>query len=233
MQQYGLPDKYIIIMKAFFTHTVSAVRTDGEVTGWFDVNSGTAGQGDIQGPPVFNFCLNFSAYLMELNKVISKGALLQLPAPGVEEKHLLDTDDADDMAMLDNSKEGLQKTTDLLCNYSAYVGLKINAGKTQSMAVSKSASQRPYSKDINVEGLPIQQVSSFTYLGAIISANGTIDKELSARIQKASGAFYQLSSIWCSGNIKTPTKIRIYKAAVLSILLLSMEVRYEIPRRRR
>ena len=64
-------------------------------------------QGDIQGPPVFNFCLNFSAYLMELNKVISKGALLQLPAPGVEEKHLLDTDYADDMAMLDNSKEGL------------------------------------------------------------------------------------------------------------------------------
>ena len=114
MQHYGLPDKYIRIMKAFFTHTVSAVRVNGEVTGWFDVNSGT-GQGDIQGPPVFNFCLNFSAYLMELNKIISQGALLQLPAPGVEEKHLLDTDYADDMAMLDNSKEGLQETTDLLC----------------------------------------------------------------------------------------------------------------------
>ena len=45
-------------MKAFFTNTVSAVRVNGEVTSWFDVNSGT-GQGDIQGPPVFNFCLNF------------------------------------------------------------------------------------------------------------------------------------------------------------------------------
>ena len=123
---YPTGDKYIRIMKAFFTHTVSAVRVNGEVTGWFDVNSGT-GQGDIQGPPVFNFCLNFSAYLMELNKIISKGALLQLPAPGVEEKHLLDTDYAGDMVMLllDNSKEGLQETTDLLCKYSAYAGLKI------------------------------------------------------------------------------------------------------------
>ena len=46
MQHYGLPDKYIRIMKAFFTHTVSAVRVNGEVTGLFDVNSGT-GQGDI------------------------------------------------------------------------------------------------------------------------------------------------------------------------------------------
>ena len=232
---YLTSDKYIRIIKAFFTHTVSAVRVNGEVTGWFDVNSGT-GQSIYRDhlSSTSEFLCNAislyaeSAYLMELNKVISKGALLQLPAPGVEEKHLLDTDYADDMAMLDNSKEGLQETTDLLCKYSAYAGLKINAGKTQSMAVSKSASQRPYSKDdtvdINVEGLPIQQVSSFTYLGAIISANGTIDKELSARIQKASGAFYQLSSIWYSRNIKTPTKIRIYKAAVLTILLYGSEV---------
>ena len=68
-------------MKAFFAHTVSTVnRVNGEVTiSWFYVNSGT-GQGDIQGPPIFKICLNFSAYLTELNKVISKGALLQLPA---------------------------------------------------------------------------------------------------------------------------------------------------------
>ena len=121
-------------MRAFFSHTVSAVRVNGELTEWFSVKSGT-GQGDIQGPPVFNFCLNFSALLMEQKKVISKGTTLQHPSPGVEGKYLLDTDYADDMALLDNTKEGLQETTDLLCRYSAYAGLKINAGKTQSMAV--------------------------------------------------------------------------------------------------
>ena len=227
MQHYGLPEKYIRIMKAFFSHTVSAVRVNGELTDWFPVNSGT-GQGDIQGPPVFNFCLNFSAYLMEQKKVISRGATLQPASPGVEGKHLLDTDYADDMALLDNTKEGLQETTDLLCKYSAYAGLKINAGKTQSMAVSKRASQRPYCEndtlDINVEGRPIQQVSNFTYLGAVISGDGTIDKKLSSRIQKASGAFYQLSSVWNSRNIRTPTKVRIYKAAILTILLYGSEV---------
>ena len=128
------------------------------------------------------------------------------------------------MALLDNTKEGLQETTDLLCKYSAYAGLEINAGKTKCMAVSKCASQRSYCKkdtlDISVEDLPIEQVSNFTYLGAIISADETIDKELSSRIQKASGAFYQLSRIWYSRNIKTP----IYKAAVLTILLYGSEV---------
>ena len=64
LQHYGLPDKYIRIMKVFFSHTISAVRVNGELTDWFTVNSGT-GQGDIQGPPVFSFYLIFSAYLME------------------------------------------------------------------------------------------------------------------------------------------------------------------------
>ena len=94
LQHYGLPDKYIRIMRAFFSHTVSAVRVNGELTDWFSVNSGT-GQGDIQGPPVFNFCLNFSAYLMEQKKVMSKGVTLQHASPGVEGKYLLDTDYAD------------------------------------------------------------------------------------------------------------------------------------------
>ena len=201
-------------MKAFFSHMISAVRVNGELTDWFTVNSGT-GQGDIQGPPVFNFCVNFSAYLMEQQKVISKGVTLQCESSRVEEKHILGTDYADDMALLDNTEEGLQEqhrggvtgttqrrgyrnnteeglqeTTDLLCKYSAYAGLKINADKTKCMAVSKCASQGPYCRkdtlDISVKGLPIEQVSNFTYLGAIISADKTIDKELSSRIQKAS-----------------------------------------------
>ena len=71
MQHYGLPVKYIILMKAFYTNTVSAVKVNGELSDWFSVNSGT-GQGDIQGPPVFNFYLNFSAHLMEQHKVVSK-----------------------------------------------------------------------------------------------------------------------------------------------------------------
>ena len=41
---------------------LNVVRVNGEVTDWFDVNSGT-GQRDIHsGPPVFNFCLNHFTY---------------------------------------------------------------------------------------------------------------------------------------------------------------------------
>ena len=68
MRHYWLPQKYIRIFQAFFNGTMSAARVNGELTDWFIVNSGT-GRGDIQGPPVFNFCLNFAAYMAETGAV--------------------------------------------------------------------------------------------------------------------------------------------------------------------
>jgi hypothetical protein len=66
--------------------------------------------------------------------------------------------------------------------------------------------------------------SSIWILGATISGDGTIDRDLDVRIQKTIGAFHQLWRIWNSRIIKTPTKIRIYKAAVITILLYGAEV---------
>ena len=57
-KHYGLPTKYINIFKAFFRGTESAVRVNGELTRWFYVDSGT-GQGDVQGPPIFNLVINW------------------------------------------------------------------------------------------------------------------------------------------------------------------------------
>ena len=45
-------------------------------------------------------------------------------------------------------------------------------------------------------------------------------KSENVRIQRANGAFHQLWKIWNSRTIKTPTKIRIYEAAVVLIIVL-------------
>ena len=76
MRHYGLSEKYFRIFRAFFNGTMSAVRVNGEMSDWFSVNSGI-GQGDIQGPSIFDFCLNFGIFLAEFHKAISHGAVLQ------------------------------------------------------------------------------------------------------------------------------------------------------------
>ena len=171
-----------------------------------------------------------AAQRVEMSKIITHGAVLQKSCTcSHEEINLLDVDYADDMALLDNSKDGLQETTDLLYKYAAQAGLRINVKKTEVMTIGKDTTQRPYTEestvDITVESSLLQQVSNFKYLGVNTSSDGTIERELSARIQKASGAFNQLSNnIWKNRNIQTNTKIRIYKGSVLSILLYGSEV---------
>ena len=147
---------------------------------------------------------------------------------GENDETLLDTDYADDMAVLDDTKDGLQESTDLLSTYASLAGLKINAKKTECMAVGKKTSQRPFTEtntlDITVDGAPVKQSATFTYLGHKITSDGSLDPELDTRIQKASGAYNQLGNIWKNRNIQTSTKSRIYKAAVLTVLLYGSEV---------
>ena len=142
---------------------------------------------------------------------------MQKKSKGVDEKVVLDTDYADDMAIMDNSRDGLQESTVLLAHYSSRTGLKINTKKSKCMAVSKGAFQRPYIEEdyieLEVNDEPVEQVSNFVYLGVTISisGDGRIDSDLDIRIQRAHGAFHQLWKIWNSRTIKTPTKIRIYR----------------------
>ena len=130
--------------------------------------------------------------MAEMHKAISRGLVLQEGTAELEEEALMDTDYANDMAVLDGTKDGLQETIGLLSHYAAYSGLKINSGKIKTMAISKQVSQRPYTEactlNTTVDDVRVEQASHFTYLGAVISAVGSLDKNLDNRIGKASGA---------------------------------------------
>ena len=90
-------------------------------------------------------CLNLAAQRVEESKVLTHGAVLQRAITSSDEDTvIMDTDYADDMALLNNCKDGLQESTDLLCKYAAQAGLCVNAKKTEAMAIAKNTSQRPY-----------------------------------------------------------------------------------------
>ena len=227
-EHYGLPTKYINIFKAFFRRTESAVRVNGELTRWFNVESGT-GQGDVQGPPIFNLVINWGLELAEKFKNISRGFTLQRRQSSRQpEKCVIDLDYADDIAAMDDSAEGLQETTDNVAKYCSIGGLKMNAKKTETMVIGKDTSQLPLPKertlDITVDGNSVKQVTQFTYLGATITSDGKIDKEISVRIGKTTGAFNQLNNVWKNQNISINNKVRIYVAAVLTILIFGCEI---------
>ncbi|TNN10218.1 endonuclease-reverse transcriptase, partial [Schistosoma japonicum] len=67
------------------------------------------------------------------------------------------------------------------------------------------------------------RVDRFTYLGSLISADGLVTDEISARIQKARLAFAKLRHLWRRRDIRLLTKGRVYRAAVRCVLLYGSE----------
>ena len=227
LHHYGLPTKYINIFRAFYSNTQSAVRVGESLTDWFEVAYGT-GQGDIQAPPLFNIVLNWALEQAMSNKTISSGFTLQHRQSSRQPaRHVTDADYADDLGVLDDSVIGLQESTDLITHHCRKAGLQINVGKTKVMSIDKNINQQPFPEhaclNIKINGIPLEQVTTFVYLGSTLACNGSIDPELSHRICKASGAFNSLNKIWHNRCIKIETKTRIYESAVLTILLYGSE----------
>src|SRR3984885_14406170 len=75
---------------------------------------------------------------------------------------------------------------------------------------------------ISLNGQPIEEVDKFTYLGSCIRTGGT-KEDIEVRINKARYAFISLKNIWRDSNIRTHTKLQIFKTTVISVLLYGSE----------
>ena len=76
---------------------------------------------------------------------------------------LADLDFADDIALLSDSRNGIQELTNNLEEYASQTELRISTEKTKVM------SSHDHGNQILVGGQPVEEVNKFTYLGSILS----------------------------------------------------------------
>ena len=97
-------------------------------------------------------------------------------------------------------------------------GGEMNIKKTKSLVVGGAHHK------IHADGGDIESVSQFTYLGSIFNNTCTMDDEINERLSKAKAAFARLwRTVWGVRQLSTRTKIKVYKACVLSVLLYGSE----------
>ena len=81
---------------------------------------------------------------------------------------------------------------------------------------------------IQVNGQTLQAVETFTYLGSTLSCNATIDAVINNRISKASTAFGRLrKNVWERRGIGITTKLKVYRAVVLTTLAAKLGLHTE------
>ncbi|KAL3858042.1 hypothetical protein ACJMK2_012658 [Sinanodonta woodiana] len=131
---------------------------------------------------------------------------------------LEDLDFADDLALLSHSQQQMQDKTNILAATSAQVGINIHKDKTKILKINYTSNN-----PVTLQGSPLEEVESFTYLGSIFNQQGDTDADVKARIRKARAAFIQLKNILSSKQISLTTKIRLFNSNVNSVLLYGAE----------
>ena len=133
---------------------------------------------------------------------------------------------ADDMALISNSMDALEEVLRSLDAVCSGIGLSVSSKKTKILAILPSTSHnvQPRAVQLKPEEEPVAVVKEFDYLGSTISQTCSLAKEVDNRISKASRTFGSLYGVlWCRKKVKIPTKMRLFKAVVLSTLLYGSE----------
>nr|VZH96724.1 unnamed protein product [Spirometra erinaceieuropaei] len=132
---------------------------------------------------------------------------------------------ADDCALNTTSEEEIQRGMDLFSAACENFGLVINTQKTVVMHQSPpNTATPPNASQISVNGTQLHVVENFPYLGSTLSINTKIDDEVVRRILKASQAFgRRQSTVWNRHGLQLNTKLKMYKAVILLMLLYGAE----------
>ena len=209
LRHYGIPLKFVDIIRNSYDGMSCRVIHEGEVTDSFEVRTGVR-QGCLLSPFLFLLAIDWI-----MNVVTSQGK------NGIQWtlwSQLDDLDFADDLALLSHSHEQMQRKTTSLEETSAQVGLKINEGKTKILKLNSNNTS-----SVKVGDRDLEEVEEFTYLGSIVDGRGGTDSDVKTRIGKARTAFRQLRNIWNTREISTRTKLRIFRSNVKSVLLYGCE----------
>lgn len=211
LELYGVPKKLIEIAQETYNGAKIKVVHKGAVGPGFEVKSGVK-QGDIFSPTVFIIVLDF--VLRHVNQ--KKRGIQWNPFT-----RLADLDYADDIVAMAHTMTEIKAFTDDLVKFASVVGLKVNVAKTKLMKINTQNTRA--TNQLTVEGVVVEEVENFKYLGSIVNKDGGAECDVKNRIQMAQAAFGMMQSVWRSKQLSESLKIRLFNSNVKSVLLSGCE----------
>ena len=124
----------------------------------------------------------------------------------------------DDIDGLAGEEEELVKLVERLDKASTAYGMEISAEKTQLMTNKTSG----INTEIKVNKQKLRTVTSFKYLGSVITDEGS-KPEIFSRIAQTTAALTKLKPVWNDRSISLSPKIQLMRSLVTSIFLYACE----------
>lgn len=207
LESYGVDHRLIMLLKDINENAQAAVRVCGQLGNWFRTSRGTR-QGDPISPTVFITDLERAMDKVKDDEGVS--------VHGVRINNLRFADDIDIIA---EDEDTLEKTVQTLSEEGKRYGLVMNIDKTKTMVFG----DKQIPRKVRVDGVELDNVEQFTYLGSNVTHDLDCSKELAVRIAKATANLKALDKIWKSKAITLETKLSILKTCVFSSMLYGCE----------
>ena len=205
----GVPGKILRLFKKLYGDSQSCVHIDGKLLEWFNINSGVR-QGCGAVPDLFS-CV--------VDHLVSR-VCAQILAVSFGNLYLADLKYADNTILLFNDIEKLTAALSVYDHEPHKLGLKVSWAKTKLMHVGEG----PDPPSLNISGNAVEFADSFVYLGSTGTNNGDLKPEIERRCALSSNVMQTLRKpLWRQQSISRTTKMRIYNAAALSVLLYGAE----------
>ena len=165
MRKYNISANLVRTIEQLYDKATSAVQMNGSIGEWFRTTVGVR-QGCLLSPTIFNIFLEriMSDALEEHDGKVSIG--------GRNITNLRFADDIDALAEEEQELEALVESLDKTCTR---YKMEISAEQTKLMTNSANGIQR----EIRVKGQKLGTVTSFKYLGAVVSDDGSKPEILS------------------------------------------------------
>jgi hypothetical protein len=127
---------------------------------------------------------------------------------------------ADDLVILSESAHGLQNALNRLNQYCSDWGLTINPQKTKAFIAS---TQKSLTLNLQIGGTPIECVAEATYLGLIISSDGSFKRCMKMLYSKGLKAMFKLRKVM-SPPPNPATSLHLFDHLIKPILLYGCEI---------
>ena len=208
MRKYSISANPVRTTEQLYDKATSAVQMNGSIGEWFRTSVGVR-QGCLLSPTFFKIFLErtmFDALEEHDGKVSISG------------RNITNMRIADDIDAITEEEQELETLVESLVKTFTRYKMDMKAEKTKLMTNSANGIQR----EIKVNGNKLGTVTSFKYLRAVVSDDGS-KLEILSRMEQATAALTKLKPIWRDNNVSLGSTVKLMRSLVISIFLYACE----------
>jgi len=210
---YGVNGGFYDIIKDMYSKSEGHIKMNGKISEAFKILKGTE-QGHPLSPEFFK------VYFKKLSDLLNEAVANCPTLAGISVSHLAW---ADDLVILALDPDSLQKLLSIIGDYCNEWGLEINISKTKFMVFNGKGPDIPNWRP-SIHDRDIEMVSSYCYLGIIISSTGKFRQANDSLYRKGLGAYFSLRSTIDRRYIDASCLHKLFNTLVKPILLYGCQV---------